>query len=191
VGQARHLGGHLRSASSTLSELGGDDRQHDREGSPRRRGSGKRGLTTVERAAEEAIGVSRGGRSTKIHGVTDHKGRLRRFHLTGGHRHDLVGADPLLLEQAGTGPLLADKAYDAKALRAALEAQGREVVIPPKANAVDPAPYDEALYKERNWIERAFGRLKDYRRIATRYDKLARNFAAAIALVATRMWFMI
>ena len=65
------------------------------------------------------------------------------------------------------------------------------MVIPPKANAVDPAPYGKQLYKERNWIERAFGRLKDYRRIATRYDKLAQNFAAAIALVATRIWFMI
>jgi putative transposase len=97
----------------------------------------------------------------------------------------------LLLAGPGTGPLIADKAYDALTLRHALAAQGREAVIPPKANAVNPAQYDGELYKERNWIERAFGRLKDYRRLATRYDKLARNFAAAIALVATRLWFMI
>jgi transposase len=85
--------------------------------------------------------------------------------------------------------LLADKGYDANSLRAALADRGTEAVIPSTRSRKRPIPYDEAAYRERNKIERAFCRLKDWRRIATRYDKLARNFLSAVAIAATIIWW--
>jgi transposase len=82
---------------------------------------------------------------------------------------------------------LADKAYDADALILALEARAITPVIPPKANRVAPRQCDFALYRERNLVERFFNRLKHFRAIATRYDKLARNFLAAVQLVSAIM----
>ena len=146
-------------------------------------------MSTTERAEAEAIGTSRGGRTTKVHAVCDEAGRLRRFTLTGGNRHDVTQADALLTGNGAT--VLADKGYDSRALRERLEARGCTPVIPPRAGTIDPPSYDVDAYRDRNLIERAFGLLKDYRRVATRYDKLARNFEAAIALTAIRRWLMI
>jgi transposase len=149
-------------------------------------------LSSQARAHAEAIGKSRGGRTTKLHAIVDQLGRLRRFCLTGGHEHDMIAVDPLLLDHdAPAGTVIADKAYDAHRLRAALAATGRRAVIPFRITAKAPEPLDHSLYAERNLIERAFNRLKDYRRIATRFDKLARNFAAAVALTALRIWYLI
>lgn len=149
-------------------------------------------MSTQERAEEEAIGVSRGGRTTKIHAVTDEKGRIRRFDLTGGNRHDAAVAEPLILGgDSDVEFMIGDKGYDSKDLRDAAIESGMTPVIPSRKGAVTPADYDVELYKERNLIERAFCRLKDYRRIATRYDKLKRNFQAAVQLVSVRMWFLI
>ena len=85
--------------------------------------------------------------------------------------------------------LLADKGYDANSLRAALALRETEAVIPSTRSRKRPIPYDKAAYRERNKIERAFCRLKDWRRIATRYDKLVRNFLSAIAIAATIIWW--
>jgi transposase len=85
--------------------------------------------------------------------------------------------------------LLADKAYDTNKLRRLLAEHGVEAVIPSIARRKPLIPYDPVLYRQRNLIERMFGRLKDFRRIATRYDKLARNFLAGIALAATVTWW--
>ena len=149
-------------------------------------------MTTEARAEEEAIGVSRGGRTTKIHAITDEKGRIRRFDLTGGNRHDAAVAEPLILGgDSDVEFMIGDKGYDSKELRNAAIDAGMTPVIPSREGAVTPADYDVELYKERNFIERAFCRIKDYRRIATRYDKLKRNFDAAVALVSVRMWFLI
>jgi transposase len=96
---------------------------------------------------------------------------------------------PELLRHAGPiRRLLADKAYDTNKLRNLLAEQGVDVVIPSIARRKPLIPYDPVLYRQRNLIERMFGRLKDFRRIATRYDKLARNFLAGIALAATLTW---
>ena len=104
----------------------------------------------------------------------------------------MAGVDPLLLDHDATAAtVIGDKAYDAKRLRSALAEKGCRVVIPFRATAKAPVPHDPALYAERNLIERAFNRLKDYRRIATRFDKLARNFQAAVALAALRVWYLI
>ena len=92
---------------------------------------------------------------------------------------------PELLRLAGPiRRLLADKAYDTNKLRQLLAEHGVEAVIPSVARRKPLIPYDPVLYRQRNLIERMFGRLKDFRRIATRYDKLARNFLAGIALAA-------
>ena len=110
------------------------------------------------------------------------------FHLTGGEAHDLVGADHLLPEmQADT--LLADKAFDAdKRVIQPLSAAGKTAVIPPRSNRRAPRSFDRDLYKARHLIENFFAKLKQFRAIATRYDKTARNFLAAIHLVASAAW---
>jgi len=104
--------------------------------------------------------------------------------LTPGQDHDLACAEPLL-EHANPGAIIADKAYDADALIDKLMDQGVTPVIPPKVTRKDKRECDFALYCERNLIERFFNKIKHFRGIATRYDKLARNYLAAVQLVAT------
>ena len=90
-----------------------------------------------------------------------------------------------------TRRLLADRAYDARKLRDWLEAHGAEAVIPPNPTRKHPHAYDAEAYRARNLIERMFCRLKDFRRIATRYDKLARNFLASVCLDAAIVWWIL
>ena len=112
------------------------------------------------------------------------------FHLTPGLAHDLAGADvllPRLPEQ--TGALIADKAYDAKQrMIEPLERAQMEIVIPSRSGAVTPREIDRHLYKRRHLIENFFARLKQYRAIATRYDKRATVFLGAIYLAASIIW---
>jgi transposase len=137
---------------------------------------------------DQAIGRSRGGLSTKIHALVDALGNPIGFHLTGGEAHDLVGADHLLPDMQAEA-LIADKAFDAdKRVIAPLTAAGKTVVIPPKSNRRSPRSYDRELYKARHLVENFFARLKQFRAIATRYDKTARNFLAAIYLAASIVW---
>jgi transposase len=94
---------------------------------------------------------------------------------------------------AAAGPikrLIADKAYDANSLRRLLADQGAKAVIPSTASRRRPIRYSKIAYRQRNLIERMFARLKDFRRIATRYDKLARNFLAGALLAATVIWWL-
>lgn len=86
--------------------------------------------------------------------------------------------------------LIADKGYDANSLRKTLRKARTEAVIPSTRSRNAPIPYDEAAYRERNRIERAFRSLKDWRRVATRYDKLARNFLSAVAIAAAVIWWI-
>jgi transposase len=126
--------------------------------------------------------------STKIHATVDALGNPTSFHLTPGQAHDLEGADALLpAVQADT--VIADKAFDAdERVIELLAAAGKIVVIPPKSSRTSQRDYDKDLYKARHLIENFFCRLKQFRAIATRYDKTARNFLAAIYLVATAIW---
>ena len=111
------------------------------------------------------------------------------FIITSGNTHDLVGARTLIGMVPHPQRLLADRAYDAASLRAELAQRQIKAVIPPNPTRKHPHHYDKAAYKGRNVIERMFCRLKDFRRIATRYDKLARNFLAAIHLAAAIAWW--
>ena len=126
--------------------------------------------------------------STKIHTLADALGNPIDFFLTGGEAHDLAGADHLLpTMQADT--LIADKAFDAdKRVIEPLTTAGKIVVIPPKANRKVSRDYDREFYKARHLIENFFAKLKQFRAIATRYDKTARNFLAAIQLAAAVIW---
>ena len=100
----------------------------------------------------------------------------------------MQGADVLLVNIEADA-VLADKAYDAQErVIASLQVAGKEAVIPSKINRLQPRPYDKDLYKARPLIENFFAKLKQYRAIATRYDKTARNFLAAIHLAASIIW---
>ena len=106
------------------------------------------------------------------------------FHLTPGNAADISAAPDLLALAPAMTALLADKAYDGDRLRADIAAREATPVIPNKTNRKNIHPFDPVAYRDRNVIERMFCRLKDFRRIATRYDKLARNFLSAVCLAA-------
>jgi len=119
-----------------------------------------------------------------IHALVDALGNPLAFMLTPGQAHDLEGAD-VLLPQMAADTLLEDKAFDAdRRVIEPLLAAGKTAVIPPKSNRKIQRHYDKEAYKARHLIENFFCKLKQYRAIATRYDKTARNFLAAIQLAA-------
>ena len=111
------------------------------------------------------------------------------FTLSPGNHADISEAPALLDKMPPSACLLADKGYDANSLRDRLTAAKTEAVIPSTRSRKTPIPYDAEAYRDRNRIERAFCRLKDWRRIATRYDKLAINFASAVAIAAVIIWW--
>lgn len=111
------------------------------------------------------------------------------FTLSPGNHADISEAPALLDKSPAPARLLADKGYDANSLRDRLAASETEAVIPSTRSRKTPIPYDIEAYRDRNLIERAFCRLKDWRRIATRYDKLAINFASAVAIAAVIIWW--
>ena len=104
--------------------------------------------------------------------------------LTPGQAHDVAGAEETLIEAADPDILIADKAFDADPFIDILTDRDITPVIPPKANRKYSRPCDFALYCERNLIERFFNKLKHFRAVATRYDKLARNFLAGVQLAS-------
>ena len=109
--------------------------------------------------------------------------------MTGGEASDYNAFVPLLnIPVYRPRMMLADKGYDGDAVREALLLQGILPVIPPKSNRKSPAECDYRAYKDRNRIERMFNRLKQFRRIATRYDKTAKSFLAFLCLAAARLW---
>ena len=157
-------------------------RQHHR--SRPRLGSGrKRG------AYRRALGRSRGGFTSKLHCLADARGRPIAFHLTVGEAADCKAYDTLIaLPEQAPKALLADKGYDADAIRTDLARRNIQAVIPGRSNRRIKIEHDRALYKERNHIERFFGRLKINRAIATRYDQLAESFLSMVHIAAARYW---
>jgi len=136
--------------------------------------------------SEACLGRSRGGLTTKIDAVVDALGNPIRFGLSSGQTADIRLA-PTLMHGLKCKAIVADKAYDCNAFIAELLKLNPDmtIVIPSKRNRQFPRTLDKELYKDRNKIERFFNRLKHYRRIATRYDKTARNFLAFIFLVSS------
>jgi len=138
-------------------------------------------------AHANAIGRSRGGRTTKIHALVDGQGRMVAFALTPGQCGDAPVAADLVRALPPSQTLAADRAYDSDALRAMLLARGTRPVIPNGPRRKRLHPLNPSAYKRRNLVERAFCRLKDFRRVATRYDKIAATYAAAVALAASSL----
>ena len=138
---------------------------------------------------DEAIGLSRGGNTTKIHLLTDSSGNPIYFEITAGNISDCTAA-PSLIENSPTGEfLVADKGYDSKNLRKQINEQGATPIIPRKKNSlVGNNGFDWCLYKYRHLVENAFARLKHFRAIATRYDKLKRNYEGMLALACAFIW---
>ena len=137
--------------------------------------------------AFEAEGRSRGGLSTKIHAAVDALGNPIRFILTQGQASEYEQANAMMAGfQADF--VLADKGYDANELIETIQSTGAVAVIPPRKNRIESRVYDKIIYKERNFVERLFQKLKHYRRMATRYERLARNDRAMLSLVATVIW---
>jgi transposase len=125
--------------------------------------------------------------TTKIHAIVDALGNPLAVSLTGGQAHDITQAETLA-GQVEAQALIADKGYDSDAFVQSLEIREIAAVIPPKANRKAKRACDFALYRERNLVERFFNIIKQFRAIATRYEKTARNFLAGVHLVCALAW---
>ena len=146
----------------------------------------------ARRGEERAIGRSCGGLTTKIHICADAHGNPIDFKITGGEVHDAKVANQLIdmLEEAEH--FIADKGYDADAIRDHAQQKGIKPVIPRRANSHRPNPkFDSCLYKLRHLVENLFARLKHFRSIATRFDKLARNFKSMLYLASMFIWLQL
>ena len=125
--------------------------------------------------------------SSKIHIAVDGLGNPLRFILTAGQLHDSTQAEPLILGLPGEY-LIADKAFDSDRFRAVIAEQGRIAVIPSNRSRSQTIPYDKELYKDRHLVECFINKIKQFRRLATRYDKTARSFLSMLCLVAAWIW---
>lgn len=138
---------------------------------------------------ERAIGKSHGGPTTKIHIAADAHGNPIDFEITGGEVHDAKAAPKLIEKIDEAESFIADKGYDSEEIREQLRCRGVTPMIPRRSNSKKPNPeFDSHLYKIRHLVENLFARLKHFRSIATRYEKLARNFRAMIFLACTIIW---
>ena len=125
-----------------------------------------------------------------MHAVTDGKGRLLRFFMTAGQVSDYTGAAALLGSLPAAEWMIADRGYDADLFRDALKDKGIRPCIPGRKSRGKVVRYDKRRYRRRNRIEIMFGRLKDWRRVATRYDRCAKTFLSAVALAATVIFWL-
>ncbi len=128
--------------------------------------------------------------NTKLHAVTDAKGRPIRFFISAGQVSDYTGAAALLGSLPKADWFLADRGYDADWLRKALQDSGITACIPGRKSRKKTVKYDKRRYKRRNRIEIMFGRLNDWRRVATRYDRCPETYLSAIALAATVLFWL-
>ena len=134
-------------------------------------------------------GRSKGGFTTKIHAITDALGNSLDFILTAGQASDIGQAEALLqLTPSGAGALLGDKGYASDTFVETIQKRGMQAVIPPRSNRVATRACDWFIYKERHLIECFFGKIKHYRRVFSRYEKLARNYRGFIRFVSALIW---
>jgi transposase len=135
----------------------------------------------------QALGRSRGGFSTKIHIAVDGLGNPLRFILTAGQCHDSPQAKALI-EGYSAQALLADKGYDDIKLIQEVEASGAQAVIPPRSNRKEQRDYDKHLYKERHLVECFINKIKHYRRVFSRFEKLSKNYLGFLSFVSALIW---
>ncbi len=134
------------------------------------------------------MGRSRGGLTTKLHALVDADGRPVSLRLTGGQVHDACEAEALIEAIPEGATLLGDKGYDSAAIRHAAAERNIWTNIPNRSNRKQRFGFSSWLYRQRNLVERFFNRIKQFRGIATRYDKDAANYLAAIKLICIRLW---
>jgi transposase len=202
---------HGRGRSTRRAGLEQPDRLHHRARSPARRRSPKRGLTAQQSQAAQGLGRSRGGLTTKVHTIADGRGRSLASHITPGQAADTRQL-PVLLDRirvprpCGIGrprkkpdSLTGDKAYSSRANRALLRRRQIRTTIPePRDQQANrkrrgrsggrPPTFDADHYKRRNQVERGFNRRKQFRAVATRYDKLATHYAATVTIAEIIDW---
>src|SRR3954447_9249826 len=163
LGDGRRLRARLRGPVRRAGLRTSPGRRHPRHRPPK--GDRCKGGTQ-----NQAIGRSCGGLTTKIVALVDALGNLARFVLLPGQHHDTVGVRPLI-EGVAFGARLGDKAFDADWLRAELDDRGAAAVIPPQVNRKTIISFDRDMYRWRHLIENTFAKLKEFRAVATRYDK--------------------
>jgi transposase len=142
----------------------------------------------IIRNRKQSMGRSRGGLTSKIHAVVDSNGLPVRLAITAGEAHDNRPAAKLLCSLKSGSMLLADRGYDADWIRDLAAKRGAWANIPPRCNRNAPICFSPHLYRARNLVERFFNKIKQCRRVATRYDKLAANYLAFIELASIRLW---
>ena len=123
--------------------------------------------------------------NSKLHVLCDRQGRPVRLHLSEGQCSDFTGAEVLLRDLPSATALIGDKGYDSNKIRHLLAEQDIATCIPSRRNRNKPIPYGKRLYRMRHKVENLFARLKDWRRIATRYDRCAHVFLSAVLIAAT------
>lgn len=147
----------------------------------------------------EALGRSKGGFSTKIHLRCDGHGLPITFLLTVGERHEAVVFEQLMeqgaVKREGSGRprlrpkrVVGDKGYSSRKIRLYLRRRGIRLTIPRKDNERHRGKFDKSIYRQRNHVERCFNRLKQFRRIATRYEKNAENYLTMLTIASIMMW---
>ena len=125
--------------------------------------------------------------TSKIHALCDAFGNPLKCTVTAGQISDFTQAE-ILLENVEAQYVIADKGYDSSRIVEVIEELGAEAVIPSRSNCKRPRIYDVEMYKERNLIERLFNKMKHFRRLATRYEKLSVNFESLIYFVWAWLW---
>jgi transposase len=134
------------------------------------------------------MGRSRGGLTTKIHAIVDACGLPILLKLSEGQAHDGRSAQDMLGSVGRGDILLADRAYDSNALRETLAARGARANVRAMPQRLNPPAFSKRLYRKRNLVERFFNKLKQFRAVATRYDKRDDNYLAYVKLASVRIW---
>ena len=147
----------------------------------------KHGFGGAKGTENQLIGKTKGGWNTKVHALVDINGMPIKIILGAGNRHDILSAPELVKGETGRH-ILADKAYDSDEFRRLLREQGLTDCIPPKANRKDPASYHKGHYRHRHNVENFFQRIKEYRAISSRFEKLAERFLNFVQLAAILTW---
>ena len=144
-------------------------------------------LKKEDEASKQALGRSRGGFSTKTHVNVDALGNPLRITLTSGQRHDITQAEALI-EDYEFERVIADRSYDSDKFLVVIAGKGAEAVIPPRKNRKESREYDKHLYKERHLMECFIGKIKHYRRIFSRFDKLAKRYLGFLSFASALIW---
>ena len=143
----------------------------------------------VESPEEKTIGKSRGGLTTKIHMVVDAHGNPIHFKLTSGNVHDTTQLPCLVDEISGAENIICDKGYDSASNREAIESSGAVAHIPlRKGSRRENLCFDSELYKHRHLVENLFARIKHFRGVASRFDKLTRNYFSVVSIACMFIW---